>query len=132
MDKGAVMRTRFLTKYGGMIFIDVDEDEKSCLAISKTRMKYIRRDGWHLMAEPAEYDGTNIEVLEPIPITKDVAIIIIEETPQPEALNVRMVREGEDCVNSGGGDEDGEDEDGDEVSPHCLIWVLLYKIMNSN
>ena len=53
------------------------------------------------MAEPPEYDGTNVEVLEPIGITKDVDITLIEETPQPEALNVRMVKEGDDGVSSG-------------------------------
>ena len=100
-----------------MVFIDVDGDENPRLTISKTKLKYIRRDGWHLTAEPPKYDVTNVEVLEPIVITKDVAIAaLIEETPQPEALNVRMVKEGDDGVSLGDDSEDSS-EDEDEVPP---------------
>ena len=69
------------------------------------------------MAEPAEYEVTNAEVLELIGITQAVAITLIKVTPQPEALNVRMVKEGNNCVNSGEDDEDGDEDAEDQVLP---------------
>ena len=47
---------------------------------SKTKMKYIRRSGWHVMAEPPDYDGSNDELLEPFHIDKETLICLIQGT----------------------------------------------------
>ncbi|EJK51697.1 hypothetical protein THAOC_29109 [Thalassiosira oceanica] len=76
------------------------------MTVSKNILKYIKYHGWHVMAEPPEYDGTNAaEVLEPIAINEDVLIHLVKNTTQPDHLNVRMVSREED--------EDAEDEDED-------------------
>ncbi|EJK71400.1 hypothetical protein THAOC_07167, partial [Thalassiosira oceanica] len=105
MDRGAVMRERLLQKYGGLVFDDIDSETKDRMTISKSVMKYIMRQGWHVMAEPSDYDGTNPDVLEPIAIKEDVIIHLIKNTEQPSHLNVRMVSEE---------DDEGDDEDQDE------------------
>ena len=102
MDRGAVMREKLLQKYGGLVFDDIDSESKDRMTVSKNVLKYIIRRGWHVMAEPPEYDGTNPDVLEPIAIKEDVIIHLIKNTKQPSHLNVRVVAE-----------EDDEDEDQD-------------------
>ena len=108
MDQGAVMREKFLTKYGGLIFDDIDEDPPVRMRVSPTKLQYVKRRGWHVVAEPPDYigDGTDDDKLEPFPITNDVLIELIKCTKQPEALNVKMVREGEE--------EEEEDSDKDQ------------------
>jgi hypothetical protein len=39
MDNGAVMRTRLLKKYGGMVFDDIDVDPVVCMRVSSTKLK---------------------------------------------------------------------------------------------
>ena len=39
MDNGAVMRTRLLKKYGGMVFDDIDMDPVVCMRVSSTKLK---------------------------------------------------------------------------------------------
>ncbi|EJK69653.1 hypothetical protein THAOC_09066, partial [Thalassiosira oceanica] len=102
-DQNPVMRQRFLQKYGGLVFDDIDNN-MTRMTVSKNILKYIKYQGWHVMAEPPEYDGTNAEVLEPIAINEDVLIHLVKNTIQPDHLNVRMVSREED--------EDAEDEDG--------------------
>ena len=110
MDHGAVMRTRLLNKYGGMVFDDIDVDPIVRMRVSSTKLKWIRREGWHAMAEPPDYvgDGDDDDKLEPLAIIEDVLIELIKTTKQPEVLNVRMVKEGDEEVE---GERDEEDED---------------------
>ncbi len=91
----------------------VASDDMSCLRHmqhSTTKLKYIKRSGWHAMAEPPDYvgDDDDDDVLEPIAITNDVLIELIKNTEQPEILNVRMIRDTNDTEN--------EDNDGDDNS----------------
>ena len=46
MDNGAVMRTRLLNKYGGMVFDDIDVDPIVRMRVSSTKLKWIRMEGW--------------------------------------------------------------------------------------
>ena len=110
MDNGAVMRTRLLNKYGGMVFDDIDVDPIVRMRVSSTKLKWIKREGWHAMAEPPDYvgNGDDDDKLEPLAITEEVLIELIKNTKQPEVLNVRMVKEGDEEVE---GEEDEEDED---------------------
>ena len=111
MDNGAVMRTRLLNKYGGMVSDDKDQNPVVRMRVSSTKLKWIKRQGWHAMAQPPEYvdDGDDDDKLVPLVITKDVLIELIKTTKQPEVLNVRMVKEGDREVEEG--EEDEEDED---------------------
>ena len=65
------------------------------------------------MAEPPDYvgDGDNDDKLEPLAITDEVLIELIKNTTQPEELNVRMVKEGD---NEEEGEEEVESEEHDE------------------
>ena len=105
-DKHAVMRAKLLRKYGGLVFDDIDDTDNVRLTVSTTMMKWIRSSGWHVIAEPAEYDGTNDDVLEPFPINEETLIYLIKNTEQPTVLNVRM-------VNKEDGEEDSDDEGSD-------------------
>jgi hypothetical protein len=62
------------------------------------------------MAEPPDYvgGGGGDDKLEPLAIIEEVLIELIKNTKQPEVLNVRMVKEGDEEVE---GVEDQEDED---------------------
>eukprot|EP00804_Cyclotella_cryptica_P006303 CCRYP_010146-RA/>CCRYP_010146-RA protein AED:0.42 eAED:0.37 QI:0/0/0/1/1/1/3/0/389 len=110
MDNGAVMRTRLLKKYAGMVLDDIDVDPIVRMRVSSTKLKWIRREGWHAMAEPPYYvgDGDDDDKLEPLAITDEVLIELIKNTMQPEDLNVRMVKEGDNEVE---GEEEVEDEE---------------------
>lgn len=76
MDKGDVMRTKFLVKYGGLVFDDIDASPPVRMRVSSTKLKYIKRSGWHAMGEPPDYkgDGSDDEVLEPFAIREDILI----------------------------------------------------------
>ena len=110
MDNGAVMRTRLLNKYGGMVFDDIDVDPIVRMRVSSTKLKWIKREGWHAMAEPPDYvgNGDDDDKLEPLAITEEVLIELIKNTKQPEVLNVRMVKEGDDEVEGEGAEEDDD------------------------
>ncbi len=109
MDQGQVMRVRLLNKYGGLVFDDIDSNPPVRMRVSTTKLKYIKRSGWHAMAEPPDYVGDDDDdVLKPIAITNDVLIELIKNTEQPEILNVRMIRDTNDTEN--------EDNDGDDNS----------------
>ena len=84
------MRTNFLQKYGGLVFDDIDKNNVR-KTISKHKMEWIRGGGWHVVAEPPEYDGTDNNFLESFQISEGLLIILISSTEQPDALNVRMV-----------------------------------------
>lgn len=56
-------------------------------------------------------DGTDDDKLEPFAITNDVLIELIKCTVQPEALNVKMVLEGEEEE-----EEDSDKEQNDSSS----------------
>ncbi|KAL3784370.1 LOW QUALITY PROTEIN: hypothetical protein ACHAW5_005393 [Stephanodiscus triporus] len=104
MDKGDVMRTKFLVKYGGLVFDDIDVAP----VLSSTKLKYIKRSGWHAMGEPPDYkgDGSDDEVLEPFAISEDVLIELIKTTEQPEILNVRLALNEEEVHDSDGSDNE--------------------------
>ena len=110
MDNGAVMRTKLLSKYGGMVFDDIDVDPVVRMRVSSTKLKWIKKEGWHAMAEPPDYvgDGGDDDKLEPLAITEEVLIELIKNTEQPEVLNVRMVKEGDDEVEGEGAEEDDD------------------------
>jgi hypothetical protein len=93
-----------------MVFDDIDMDPVVRMRVSSTKLKWIKREGWHAMAEPPDYvgGGDDDDKLEPLAITKEVLIELIKNTKQPEVLNVRMVKEGDDEVE---GEEDKEDDD---------------------
>ncbi len=89
------------------MFDDVDVTPVVRMRVSSTKLKWIKRQGWHAMAEPPDYvgDGNDDDMLEPLAITEDVLIELIKKTKQPEVLNVRMVNE---C--------DEDDDESDESS----------------
>ncbi len=100
---------KLLNKYGGLVFDDIDSNPPVRMRVSTTKLKYIKRSGWHAMAEPPDYVGDDDDdVLKPIAITNDVLIELIKNTEQPEILNVRMIRDTNDTEN--------EDNDGDDNS----------------
>ena len=108
LDKGDVMRTKLLAKYGGLVFDDCDVEPMVRMRVSSTKLKYVRRGGWYAVAEPPEYigDGTDEDLLESIAITNDVLIELIKSTKQPDELNVVFQHKEQEA----GGDENGINE----------------------
>ena len=49
-------------------------------------------DGWCVLGEPAEYDGTNDDVLTPFVINDDCLIPLIEMEDQPPLKNIKRVK----------------------------------------
>lgn len=80
------------------------------MRVSTTKLKYIKRSGWHAMGEPPDYigDGSDDEVLEPFAINEDVLIELIKTTEQPEILNVRLVLNEEEAHDSDGINDDSD------------------------
>jgi hypothetical protein len=109
MENDPVMRAKLLAKYGGLVFDDIDQDDKPRMTVSSTKMKWIRANGWYAMAEPPNYDGMDSEMLEPMKISEDVLIHLISLTEQPAALNVRMIKKEEEADESEEESSDGED-----------------------
>ena len=100
------MDLEILGKYGGLVFDDIDARPPVRMRVSTTKMKYIRRSGWHVMGEPPEYvgDGFDEDLLEPFAITEKVMIELLKNTEQPEVLNVRVLKSPND-------EDEGEDDD---------------------
>ena len=101
---------KLLNKYGGLVFDDIDVTPPVRMRVSATKLKYIRRSGWHVMGEPPEYvgDGTDEDLLEPFAITKDVLIELLKKTEQPEILNVRVLH------SANNNDDDDDDDEGND------------------
>ena len=71
-----------------------------------------RNGGWQAVAEPAECDGANEEVLLVFQINEHCLIYLIAQTEQPPLLNIWMVQKedkDEDKSVSGSGEIDGEE-----------------------
>ena len=61
--------------------------------ISEDKMHWqpYRGGGWCVLGEPAEYDGTNDDVLQPFLINEECLIPLIEAAEQPPLLNIEKV-----------------------------------------
>ena len=82
-----------MNKYGGLKFTD-DADAKTQYTISETNMywKPYRGGWWCFLGEPAEYDGTNDNVLTPFVIINECLIPLIEMEDQPPLKNIKKVQ----------------------------------------
>ena len=87
----AVAKMKLLTKYGGLVFKDIDDG--IVYTISTERMQYHKgKDGgWCVLAEPPDYDGDNHDMLKPYMINDDTLIYLIRNTEQPKKLNVELI-----------------------------------------
>ena len=61
------MREKFLTNYGGLVFNDIDETPPIRMTVSPTKLQYVKRRGWHSVAEPPG-DGTDDDKFDPFAI----------------------------------------------------------------
>ena len=73
-----------------------------------------RNGGWQVVAEPAECDGTNEEVLLVFQTNERCLICLIAQTEQPPLLNIQMVQKEEEDKDedesvSGSSEIDGEE-----------------------
>ena len=106
-ENGAVMRTKLLEKYGGLVFDDIDVTPAVRMRVSSTKLKWIKQQGWHALAELPDYtENGDDDLLEPIQISDEVLIELIKNTEQPGWLNVRMVNEGEIVLEDTNSDND--------------------------
>ena len=92
-DRGAAAKHKLVNKYGGLVFTD-DADGKTQYTILETNMywKPYRGGGWCILGEPAEYDGTNDDVLTPFVINNECLIPLIEMEDQPPLKNIKKVQ----------------------------------------
>ena len=114
------MRQKLLQKCGGLAFDDIDSESDERVTVSKSVMKCVARQGWHVMAEPAEHDGTNPDVLEPIAITEDVIIHLIKNTEQPSHLNVKMVS------------KEDEENDDEEKRKNLTVTTVMMRALEAH
>ena len=64
------------------------------------------------MAESPDYDGSNDDLLEPFPIDEETLIYLIQGTKQPDHLNVKMVKTGDnDSEDEGEAEQDNGEEE---------------------
>jgi hypothetical protein len=94
----ATSKIRLLQKYKGLVFKDDDETtDPPCITytISSERMywKPYRGGGWCVVGEPANFDGTNEEVLQDFIINETCLIPLIMAHEQAPLLNIEMVTE---------------------------------------
>ena len=92
---------KLLEKCEGLTFDDIDnENEQHTILSEKMHWQLCRNGGWQVVAEPAECDGANKEVLLAFQTNEHCLIYLIAQTEQPPLLNIQMVQK--------------EDEDEDE------------------
>ena len=112
------MREKLLQKYGGLVFEDIDVEidpdaeegqQRPRFTISTDKMKWINRNGWFVMGEPENYNGTDDDELEPFEISERVLIPLLLATEQPKHLNVRVIKRPEDEDKEDSSDEESED-----------------------
>jgi len=96
----AVAKMKLLQKYRGLTI--EDPDHNMVFTLSSENMDWVRgrNGGWHVVAEPAEYDGTNDDVLEIYEINEESLMWMIINTEQPPKLNIQKVYK--DDINSDG------------------------------
>ena len=71
-----VAREKISDKYRGLVFCDIDNQNKVLYTVSSGHMGYKKgkKGGWADLAEPFDYDGTYLYCLEPFQINKDTLI----------------------------------------------------------
>ena len=87
-----VAKGKLLAKYGGLVFTD-DKTPFTQYTISDSKMHWqpYRGGGWCVLGEPAEYDGTNDDVMQPFMINQECLIPLIEAEEQPPLLNIEKI-----------------------------------------
>ena len=70
-----VAKGKLLAKYGGLVFTD-DKEPFTQYTIFESVMHWqmYQGGGWCVLGEPAEYDGTHDDVLQPFLITAGLAL----------------------------------------------------------
>lgn len=82
-----MIRTKLLEKCGSLVFDDIDKTSSVCMRVSLTKLKWIKQQGWHALAEPPNHtgDGDN-DLLESIQISDEASIELIKNTKQPDSM----------------------------------------------
>ena len=67
-----VARSKLSDKYQGLVSRDIDNSNKFLYTISSGHTEYEKRrkGGWDVLAELFNYDGTDLDCLEPFHINK--------------------------------------------------------------
>ena len=82
---------KLLKKYGGLTI--EDPDVKEVYTLSSTNLYWVkeRGGGWYVVAETAEYDGSNANVLEIYEINDHCLMEMLIDTEQPAKLNIQKI-----------------------------------------
>ena len=98
----AVSKALLLKKYGGLVFEDIDNKIVYTINSEKLYWKPGKNGGWHILAEPPEYDGEDEDMLEIYEINEDCLIWLIDQYEQPKLLNVvKLTKESGDNSKKG-------------------------------
>ena len=73
---------------------------------NKIHWQPYRGGGWCVVGEPADYDGTNDDVLQPFLINQECLIPLIEAEEQPPLLNIEKVTNEKLGADDGAGETD--------------------------
>ena len=76
-----------MRKILGFGFCEIDDVNKVLYTIYIRHTEYYkaRKGGWTVLADPSDYDGTDLDCLGPFKINEDTLIYLIKKTEQPTA-----------------------------------------------
>ena len=88
-----VARAKLSEKYRGLVFHDIDNAKNILYTVSRRYMECdkSKKDGWAVLAEPFDYDGTDLDCLEPFHINKDTLVYLIKKTDHNTSNNVHLI-----------------------------------------
>ena len=88
-----VAKAKLSDKYQGLVFCDIDNVNKVMYTVSSGKMKYGlgRKCGWTVLAEPFDYNRTDLDCLDPFKINKDLLIYLTNNTDQNTSNNVNLI-----------------------------------------
>ena len=76
-----------------MVFRDIENLKKVLYTVSSGHVEYEkgRKGGWAFLAEPFDYDGMDLDCLEPFQINEDILIYLIKKTEETTVNNVHLI-----------------------------------------
>ena len=77
----------------GFGFCEIDDVNKVLYTIYIRHTEYYkaRKGGWTVLADPYDYDGTDLDCLDTFQINKDTLRYLINNTEQPTSNNMHLI-----------------------------------------
>jgi hypothetical protein len=95
-----VARTKLLEKYKDIVFYCPDDQITYTAYDQNLYWHKGRHNGWCVLGVPPDWDGVEMDDLEPFVIRSNIMGEMIMDTNQPQSLNVTVLKVPEDDDNS--------------------------------